>query len=429
MSRWGVALALWAGAAAAQDAATTPLMAPAAGDPATGISEWLPATRSASEMRRLIESDRPIAVVRPGEAGPHEAHLSEGHRALLKKFPGYRLTVYPSRRVAHFPEAIYAASARNAATAKLKGPNLIEGATLGLPFLRPQGGLEAMWNHRLRYRGDSSETHSSMVIVDRAGPGKPVRQRKLQLNVYANLAQPAARPMVYYNYRAQAGSRFSANYLVLQHEPLAADFNSRNIWIRQVTHRMLRAPASPVDLGTTPSQGMMLLDMLDMYGGEGDFSFYTWKLLGKRDMLVPYSALDLSEGRVDRAALLTPSHPDPDLLRYEMHRVWVVEASLLPQYAHQFRKRVFYLDEDSWNILLAESYRADGTLERFQECHLVQDFGNGIPECRPVFMHDLAGDRYLVDDLLAEPSARRVNLAGLTPDDFSPRKVSKAPNP
>lgn len=407
----------------------TPIGAIAAPDPDAGVGAWLPAATAPADMQALIAADVPLAAVGGRDSGGYADFVAPGHRALLEKHPGHRLNVYPSRRVAFFPDAISAASRGNAATARLDGHDSIAGARLGLPFVQPRSGLEAMWNHRLRYRGDAMQLQSTMVIVGADGPGRPVTQRKVALNAYANLSARLDPSMLFYGYRAQAGSKFSPSYLVLQHEPVRTDNERKLVWIRQESGKMLRVPGGPQDIGTTPSQGLLLLDMYDMYGGEADYGAYTWTLRGRRPLLVPYNAVALAGGAVPRAELLTPGHPDPRFLRYEVHRVWVVEATLLPRRAHLFKRRVFYLDEDSWNIVLVENYLADGTLARVQECGVVQDFVHAIPECRPVFVHDLPGDRYLADDLLDSPADRLVNVRGLEPDDFSPAKVRQAPNP
>ena len=414
---------------AAAVAGFTPAGAVLEGDAAAGISAWLPATESPVAMRALIAADVPLAMISRADRGAYDAFLSDGHRALLDKVPDYRLTVYPSRRVAFFPEAVNGASLRNAGTARLKGHDSIGGATLGLPFLRPRTGMEAMWNHRLRYRGDSLQLRSKMVIVDADGPGRPVWQRKLQLNTYANLASRTDPSMLWYLYRAQSGSRYPANYLVLLHEPLRTRVEDKAVWIRQQGGRMLRVAVGALDIGTTPSQGLLTLDMYDMYGGEADYRLYTWKLRGVRPLLVPYNATALADGAVPHDELLAPHRPDPRFLRHEMHRVWVVEATLLKKQTHLFARRVFYVDEDSWNIVVAENYLADGTLARLQECSVVQDFQHAVPECRPMIVYDLPGERYLVDDLLTSAADRILNVRGLTAADFSPARVKNADNP
>ena len=47
-----------------------------------------------------------------------------------------------------------------------------------------------------------------------------------------------------------------------------------------------------------------------------------------------------------------------------MHRVWIVEATVAKGKRHIYAKRVFYIDEDSWNILVSDKYDNSGELWR-----------------------------------------------------------------
>jgi hypothetical protein len=53
---------------------------------------------------------------------------------------------------------------------------------------------------------------------------------------------------------------------------------------------------------------------------------------------------------------------NPDLERWELHRVWVVEATLKEGKRHIYAKRVIYVDEDSWIIVATDQYDARGQL-------------------------------------------------------------------
>jgi len=51
-------------------------------------------------------------------------------------------------------------------------------------------------------------------------------------------------------------------------------------------------------------------------------------------------------------------------VRWELHRVWVVEADLKPGARHIYSERFYYLDEDSWNFALYDSFDQAGKLYR-----------------------------------------------------------------
>ena len=64
----------------------------------------------------------------------------------------------------------------------------------------------------------------------------------------------------------------------------------------------------------------------------------------------------------DPTNIMKPGHVNPDLKRWELHRVWVVEATLKPGKRHIYAKRVFYFDEDSWVLMASDQYDARGQL-------------------------------------------------------------------
>jgi hypothetical protein len=55
---------------------------------------------------------------------------------------------------------------------------------------------------------------------------------------------------------------------------------------------------------------------------------------------------------------------NPDVLRWELHRVWVVDARLKEGQRHIYSRRTFYIDEDSWYILAVDQYDGRGQLWR-----------------------------------------------------------------
>ena len=78
-----------------------------------------PATRPASTTSIRSPADKPLFTITQQNAGQYAAKLSEGHKAMLKAYPSFKMNVYPTRRRASAPQRIYDATARNAGTAKL----------------------------------------------------------------------------------------------------------------------------------------------------------------------------------------------------------------------------------------------------------------------------------------------------------------------
>jgi hypothetical protein len=83
---------------------------------------------------------------------------------------------------------------------------------------------------------------------------------------------------------------------------------------------------------------------------------YEWRYIGKREMLVPYNCLSCAVVPQDGGTSGVRS------MRWEKHRVWIVEGTLCRDESNILRCRRFYIDEDSWLVLLGEGYDFSGHL-------------------------------------------------------------------
>jgi len=106
--------------------------------------------------------------------------------------------------------------------------------------------------------------------------------------------------------------------------------------------------------------------------------------VGNQEIYIPYHGNKLAGPTVKYKDMAKGKHLNPDLPRYELHRVWVVEATLRPGTNHTFKKRVFYVDEDGWNIVAVDDYDSRDQLFQFQEGHYVVGHnilsGGTVPE-------------------------------------------------
>src|SRR5204862_328594 len=85
-------------------------------------------------------------------------------------------------------------------------------------------------------------------------------------------------------------------------------------------------------------------------GNSGTTARYTWKLAGKKEMYIASNVYKLSDKSLKTADVLKPGNVNPDLVRYELRRVWVVEGDLKEGKRHVFAKRVMYFDEDTFQL-------------------------------------------------------------------------------
>ena len=349
--------------------------------------------------------------------------LSPGQIALLKKYPSWKMHVYPTRRSATYPQKILNETVANATQARLvAGGSGVTGVDAGIPFPIPQNGLEAIWNSLLRYHGDTYATAWSQAPVTRDGDYTLVRFEYEYDYHYGNLSKSAKdiEPNKLLNFlqTVTAPARL-AGQVLLVHEPVDQVKQGRTAWVYNPGQRRVRlAPNVAYDNPGTASDGLRTNDDFGMYNGATDR--YEWKLLGKREMYVPYNSYRLSGNTMKAAEVLRAGHLNPEATRYELHRVWVVEANLKPGTSHIYKKRVFYIDEDSWAILVTDKYDARDELWRVAEQHSIVFYDVPMFYGTVEVHHDLQSGRYIAMGLrneepkVYEPITRR-------PSDFTPQ--------
>jgi len=369
-------------------------------------AQW-PADIAGGRIADPFPGDKPLFTITAANAQKYRDRLSKGHLALLSRYSDYSLPIYASRRSVGYPQAIYDATQANIGKAKLGGSDALEGARLGFPFPKPENGVEIMWNHRVRFRGNTSLTQSTQAVVRPDGSKELLKQTERVLNRYANIKDPAnlsSENILLYYLTWFGKSKSDVDFLVVVHESANSLKQSRNIWVAPPKiPKMIRIPPVGYDQPFPGSAGIMFIDMVDMYNGA--FDRYVWKLTGKHEMFLPYNSYRLSDGRYKYDQLLTPKHFNQIGTRYELHRVWVIEATEREGKKHSFGKRVFYVDEDSWNVILVENYDRNGNLWRFQEGHLLPTYKIQSANSAPVVTYDLKDERYFVNRLFAEDVA------------------------
>jgi hypothetical protein len=100
---------------------------------------------------------------------------------------------------------------------------------------------------------------------------------------------------------------------------------SRQAWQYLVGQRRVRrAPTVAYDTPDFVASGANYFD--EVQGFLGHVDRFEWKLIGKREMYVPYNDNALVTAKVDEA--YGAHHLNPDKLRWELHRVWEVKPPL-----------------------------------------------------------------------------------------------------
>ncbi|MFO1205376.1 MAG: DUF1329 domain-containing protein [Burkholderiales bacterium] len=390
----------------------TPMGAEKAGNAAGTIPAWeggltqCPSGhKPGNHYQNPFPDDKPLFTIDAGNMEKYQAHLSPGQMALLKKYPTWKMQVYPTRRTAAFPKLHYDETMANATRAKLvDGGNGVTGTQDGVPFPIPRNGQEAIWNHLLRYRGDTYAMDWSQAAVTRDGAYTPVRFEYEYDFDYGNLVKPkdqrTENRLANFLQTVTAPARLAGQILLI-HEPVDQVKEPRQAWTYNPGQRRVRlAPQVAYDNPGTASDGLRTNDDFFMFTGATDR--YDWKLLGKQELYVPYNSYKLVGNELKYSAVLQAGHVNPDHARYELHRVWVVEATLKPGQSHIYKKRRFYIDEDSWAILVTDKYDNRDELWRVAESHNIQ-FCDRPMWYNMVEVHsDLQSGRYLAMGLRNE---------------------------
>jgi hypothetical protein len=309
-------------------------------------------------------AEKPLFSINARNAAQHEARLSEGTLAMMKKYPDYRIDVYKTHRTAAAPQWVYDNTFANATRARVAAGSLrLEGAFGGIPFPIPRTGVEAMWNRELAWTGSSVNITLKGWVM--SGGGAPVLSSRSDININqmpyyrrdgsVDTWDGTIRQNVALN--AEPPQKSGEAYLVLTLNSDAGP--TTEAWQYFPGQRRTRkAPAIKYDVPSVLTNGITNYD--DLYGFHAEFDRYEWKIVGKREMFVPYNTNGLFLRKASE--VLGRHFVNPDHLRWELHRTWVVEGTLIPGKRNVSSKRRLYLDEDTWAPVLAEHFDGQGVL-------------------------------------------------------------------
>jgi hypothetical protein len=326
--------------------------------------------------------------------------LTVGQKALLETYPDtYKMNVYPTRRSAAFPQRIYDATKHIAATARLtEGGNGVTGAINGIPFPIPKNGHQVIWNHILRYRADSAARTIGQAAPTRGGSYTLVKFHDeffMQYSMPDMSEDQLNNRVLFFKQEVIAPARLAGGILLVG-ETLDQVKEHRNAWLYNPGQRRVRRAPNVA------------------YDNPGTAADY-----------VPYNSYKLQDPSVKNKDILTPLHINQDLVRYELHRVWVVDATLKEGARHIYKRRVFYLDEDSWQIVVVDAYDKRDQLWRVSEGHAMTYYN--VPSVwTSLEVHtDLQAGRYLAIGLNSENPPYDFNITR-TLEDYTPAALRRA---
>ena len=369
--------------------------------------------------------DEPLFVIDGDNYQEYSDRLSAGQIATFERYPDtYYMTVYPSRRSASFPERIYDMTIGNAEAGRLvaDGEGVADVAE-GFPFPLPQNAYELMWNHKLKYKGIGGTRYNNQVVPTARGSFQLIRLREELLGLYYREGMTIADTnniLLYFFQEVESPARLAGNILLV-HETLNQIETPRQAWIYNPGQRRVRrAPNVAYDNPGTASDGLRTNDMTDMFNGAMDR--FHWEIVGKREMYIPYNSYDAHSGDISADDLVRPGHLNPEYMRYELHRVWVIEATLRDGTRHINPRRTFYLDEDTYQIALIDHYDQRGDLWRASEAHTVNYYD--VPTYwSTIETHmDLQSGRFVATGLDNQDPVNTFNVE-LRPSNYTPQAL------
>jgi len=341
--------------------------------------------------------EKPQFSINAKNMAQYNDKLSEGIKAMLKKYPTFRLDVYKTHRTAAYPKYVTDNTVKAATTAKTTGGGLsFTGAHGGLPFPIPNDGYEAMWNHLLHYNGLSFEIRYKAYTVDSTG--------RITMQADGNVTQEypyfdPAKPDTKDFYALKdmfVGPARRVGEAVLIIDPIDFTKGARQGWQYLPGQRRTKlAPELSFDTPSSLFGGQTTWD--DLFLFSGSLERYNFKLIGKKEMYIPYNEYKMLYWADPEKELLKANHVNPDHVRWELHRVWVVEGTLKPGKRHLYSKQVFYLDEDSWAASLADKYDGRGQLYRVGMNYITQQYDVPCPFPDAFSITDLVTNSYAIN--------------------------------
>lgn len=407
----------------------TPLGAIRAGNAEGTIPEWNGGLTDFSPVvkdgRRLdpFEGEKPLFSITAQNMDEHADKLTDGVKAMFNKYPDtYRMDVYKTHRTMAAPEWVYDNTFENATSAELvpadDGGVRPEGAYGGIPFPIPQNGAEVIWNHLLHWKGQALEGRFHGVLGTEDGDHVLTVDGVIEEN------------FPFYFYDGSVDSHNGETWSIrLRNEgpPIRAGEGivGNMIWGDVETYvyltgqrRTRKLPESCCDTPTPATAGVQSFDEIRVFSGT--LKRFDWEILGKKEIYIPYNSnrILVPDSNED---VMDEHHLNPDYVRWELHRVWAVQATVKDGQRHQAPKSIYYLDEDSWNAVLGDRWDEQGNLwKTLWGISVVQP---DIPTTAVMTngFYDLVSGSWYANNLYNEP-----NVQSLPVDPFPARIFTPA---
>ncbi|WAH60725.1 DUF1329 domain-containing protein [Pseudomonas silvicola] len=361
--------------------------------------------KGGSPYADLFANEKPLFVITAANMAKYEKQLDEGNRELLKRYPDtYKVEVYPSHRTACYPQYVYDNTIKNVRKPKLVGPAPgVADAHAQVPFPIPKSGYEVMWNALLRYEVPYMEGSQDAYLVDSSGGTTLTSTQTIaNRNLYwDNSIDKVPDNQPYWALIATTTAPSSqVGTKQMRHAFLDPDQRDSMAWSYIPGQRRVRlAPEFKYDTVSTTSGGILLFD--EIQGFDGKMDKFDFKLLGRREMYVPYN--DYKAWAASNEQINTAKHINPDMMRWELHRVWVVEGTLKAGERHVQKVKRFYIDEDSWTFLAYNAEDQSGKIQHVMHFPAIQQYEKPAFRSSQYMLYDLSKGVYSNGSMMGSP--------------------------
>ncbi|MCL5733983.1 MAG: DUF1329 domain-containing protein [Actinobacteria bacterium] len=358
--------------------------------------------------------EKPLYSVDAKNMAEYDAMLTEGTKALMRRHSDYRIDVYPTHRSVRYAPWVLENTLKNATTVKLSGQVMGDAVTgadkgnlpfPGLPFPIPKNGYEVMWNYKMHYGPAVTHFLANAFLVDTAGNmsrlpqvdhwlvrpwyDKAGKMRAKTFDALSGFSATLTDPP------SSAGTVFLNYYL--------ATAETQKVWFYTPGQRRVRqAPEFSYDVPIASYGGVIVWD--ELFGFVGRMDRFDFKLVGKKEMLVPYNVFGATN-TMTHQQYVGRKFVKPEGIRFEKHRVWVVEATRKPKARHAYSRRIFYIDEDAWCITISESYDNAGKIWRVTNTLNYPPYDIGGVNDWGWATYDLIKGNYFIIDTYGDPGS------------------------
>lgn len=371
--------------------------------------------------------EQPLFTITGDNWQQYAKHLGAGQVAMFKQYTdSFEIQVYPTHRDFRRTDRRRKNIRLNALNSRVVNNGLtLKGAYGGVAFPVPDNGLQVVYNVLTASPAWFIENPRMSAYVRASGNISWSRSKLLVYNPYArgNNREEWAYDDVYaYSIsidklpaRLAGRITFTAN---------TYDFRgvSRQSWQYKPGLRRLRKTPD-VGFDYPSDTGPRVVD--EQKGFNGSPELYNWKLVGKRRMYVPFHTYELDSPKLEYSDLITKNgHANPDHIRYELRRVWVVVGTLKPNRRHLYQKRRLYVEEDSWFVVMTDMYDRRGELWRTALYGTYYDYAAKGYYINVAMYHDLTSGAYSIEGMSNEmPHAALLNRREPRPGEFTPAGI------